>query len=242
MPYDPTKECPLCGEMIAVDAVKCRWCREFLEDEDGLPVSHHARRGLSRTSTRGGETDRDEDAEDSPFFTIGPSLWGLLGFFFTAMLFMVIAIFLISYPSGPIGGLVQKLAPDILDKQINQQIDRATGYVGMGMGVMILLTVILRTAQLKSIYYEVSPDRIEYGRGIFSRKIDNLDMFRVIDLKLHRSLLDCITGVGSVILVTKDETNPVFEFEKVADPKELYDVIKKASLDADRKQGVVHLD
>jgi uncharacterized membrane protein YdbT with pleckstrin-like domain len=112
----------------------------------------------------------------------------------------------------------------------------------MAIGVLTLLMLILRTAQLKSIYYEVSPDRIEYGRGIFSRKIDNLDMFRVVDLKLHRSLLDCITGVGSVILVTKDDTDPVFEFEKVADPKKVYDVLKKASLDADRKQGVVHLD
>ena len=43
-------------------------------------------------------------------------------------------------------------------------------------------------------------------------------------------------------LVTKDETDPVFEFEKVARPRALYDIIKKASLEADRKQGVVHLD
>jgi hypothetical protein len=67
-------------------------------------------------------------------------------------------------------------------------------------------------------------------------------MFRVVDIKLHRSLLDCITGVGAVKLVTKDETDPVFEFEKVANPKALYDVIKKASLDADRRQGVIHID
>ncbi|MHC5182112.1 MAG: hypothetical protein ACYSOW_09625 [Planctomycetota bacterium] len=43
-------------------------------------------------------------------------------------------------------------------------------------------------------------------------------------------------------VVTKDETDPLFDFEKVANPKQLYDIIKKASLEADRKQGVVHLD
>ena len=62
-----------------------------------------------------------------------------------------------------------------------------------------------------------------------------------MDIKLHRSLLDCLTGVGSVTLVTRDESDPAFEFEKVKNPKQLYDVIKKSTLVADRKQGVVHL-
>lgn len=239
MPLEPTKRCPLCGEVIHAEALKCRYCREFLEDDDGLPVSHHARRGLGRNTARRDGADPEENADDFALFAVSPSLWGLLGFFFTAVLFIVIAVFLLSYP---IGELVQKLTPRVLEESVVRQIDRYTGYVGMATGLLTLLMVILRTAQLKSIYYEVSPDRIEYGRGIFSRKIDNLDMFRVVDLKLHRTLLDCITGVGSVILVTKDDTDPLFEFEKVADPKDLYDVLKKASLDADRKQGVVHLD
>ena len=48
--------------------------------------------------------------------------------------------------------------------------------------------------------------------------------------------------MGAVTLVTKDETDPFFDFEKVANPKQLYDFIKTASLEADRRQGVVHLD
>jgi len=64
----------------------------------------------------------------------------------------------------------------------------------------------------------------------------------VIDLRLRKSLLDCILGIGRVILITTDETDPEFVFEKVRRSRQLYDIIKQASLDADRRSGVVHLE
>jgi len=113
-------------------------------------------------------------------------------------------------------------------------------------GAVILLVAVMRAAYrvlyLKSIVYQISPDRIEWNRGIFSRKVDNIDMFRVLDLKLRRSLLDCLLGIGKITLMTRDETDPMFEFEKIRRPREVYDYIKAASLAADRKQGVVHLE
>ncbi|MHC4542783.1 MAG: PH domain-containing protein [Planctomycetota bacterium] len=88
----------------------------------------------------------------------------------------------------------------------------------------------------------MNADRIEWSRGILDRRVDNIDMFRVIDLKMRRSLLDCIFGVGTVALVTTDKSDPEFVFEKMRYSRDLYDIIKKASLEADRKTGVVHLE
>lgn len=238
MPQEPTKRCPLCDELIHANAVKCRFCKEFLEDNEGLPVSHHARRG-PRRGAGANRADKKEQDDDFGILTVTPSVGGLMGFFITAAMFLGVAWFL-WFTS--IGDLAQKLIPKTLDERVIQQIDRYSDYVGLAAALLTVLTVMLRIAQLKSIHYEISPDRIEYARGIFSRKIDNLDMFRVTDIKLHRSLLDCMVGVGSVTLVTKDETDPFFDFEKVASPKKLYDMIKIASLKADRRQGVVHLD
>ena len=54
-------------------------------------------------------------------------------------------------------------------------------------------------------HYAVSTERIEYSTGVFSHRVDNLDMFRVVDIKLRRSFLDCIVGVGTVMLTTTDK-------------------------------------
>ena len=89
---------------------------------------------------------------------------------------------------------------------------------------------------------EVTPERIEWGRGIFDRRVDNLDMFRVIDLKMRRTVFDCIFGIGRVGLVTTDKTDPEFDFEKIRSPRQLYDIIKEASLDADQRNRVIHLE
>jgi membrane protein YdbS with pleckstrin-like domain len=113
---------------------------------------------------------------------------------------------------------------------------------GMGLFIFVPLVLLYKAFKLKMMHYEVTPERIEFSRGILDRKVDNIDMFRVIDLKMRRSLLDCIVGVGTVGLITTDKTDPEFNFEKVHRARRLYDTIKRASLEADRTTNVVHLE
>jgi len=110
---------------------------------------------------------------------------------------------------------------------------------GLGLATIVVLVLAIKMIKLKMIYYEVTPDRIEWGRGIFDRKVDNLDMFRVI---VRRSIFDVIFGIGSVKLITTDKTDPEFAFEKVRHCRLLYDVIKKASLEADKQNRVIHME
>jgi len=59
---------------------------------------------------------------------------------------------------------------------------------------------------------------------------------------MRRTVFDCILGIGTVGLITTDKTDPEFVFEKIRDSRRLYDIIKKASLEADKQSGVIHVE
>jgi len=141
---------------------------------------------------------------------------------------------------------VENLAGSLLGLKLTEEQFLAFEFyrvlAGVALAILVVVFLVAKAVMLKMIYYEVTADRIEWSRGILDRRVDNLDMFRVIDLKLRRSLLDCILGVGTVGLITTDKTDPQFVFEKIRDSRRLYDIIKRASLEADRRSAVVHLE
>lgn len=229
-----TKECPFCAETIRARAIKCRFCGEFLNSDKARAIERE-----KVSNTKLSEDEAAEDTEDNVLFAARPSLWGITSTIVKGMCLIILAGLLIKFP-------VEKLVDDLLNLRLTEnQISAAGMYreiTGVAIGLVVVLILVLKIVKLKMTYYEISPDRIEWGRGILDRQVDNIDMFRVIDLKLRRNILDCIVGIGSVGLITTDKSDPEFEFEKVHRPRELYDIIKKASLEADRHAGVVHLE
>ena len=234
-----TKSCPFCAETIRYEAVKCRFCGEFLPRNRRQAAAQSGLAAAPPQPEQAKQTPEDH-AEDNELLWAGrPSLFALAGSFLKAACFVAACWAVYRYRVTLPITYIPKV--DISVERL-AQIEAWADLAALGLAVAALLALAWKSLALKSVYYEVTPDRIEWSRGIFDRHVDNIDMFRVIDLKLRRSLLEYLLGIGTVVVTSKDESDPHFQFAKVHGCRRLYDIIKEAGLKADKKRGVIHLE
>jgi membrane protein YdbS with pleckstrin-like domain len=229
------KRCVFCAELIHIDAVKCRVCGEFLNTEKA--------KRLQEAAERRAQGLEDAGADGSVLFAARPSLLGLVGKAIKAVIMLAMAMFIYKYPLEDLAdGFLTRFSDFRMSDGQYFALGDWRQLLAVGYGIVVVLLFVLRVVKLRMTHYEVTANRIEYSRGIFDRRVDNLDMFRIVDLRLRRTVLDCLFGIGQVTLLTTDKTDPEFTFEKVRNCRKLYDIIKKLSLEADQSQRVVHLE
>lgn len=72
-----------------------------------------------------------------------------------------------------------------------------------GAAVAIVLVVWFRNL---AATYEICPDRLVVRRGIFIKSIDEVELYRVKDVRLDFSLINQLAGIGTIGITSSDET------------------------------------
>jgi uncharacterized membrane protein YdbT with pleckstrin-like domain len=73
----------------------------------------------------------------------------------------------------------------------------------VGIGFLIILAQWLHNV---AATYEVTGDRLIIRRGVFSKSIDEVELYRVKDIRLDYSLVNQWAGIGTITLLSSDET------------------------------------
>jgi uncharacterized membrane protein YdbT with pleckstrin-like domain len=114
------------------------------------------------------------------------------------------------------------------------------------------LLVVILTVGLAAVYfyfkrggtsYKVTTQRVVIDRGIFSKKMEQLDLYRINDFTVERPFGQRIMGTGNLRLVTFDKTTPIIELEGLkTNVVELYETMRKAVEKAQQGRGVRVVD
>jgi uncharacterized membrane protein YdbT with pleckstrin-like domain len=107
---------------------------------------------------------------------------------------------------------------------------RAIGNIGWALtGAIILpLAVALsRWLRTRCLRFELTTERLLVSRGVFSRRTDEVELYRVKDYTLIEPLALRLCGLGHIVVTTTDDANLRVVLRAVPDVRSLRDQIRK---------------
>jgi uncharacterized membrane protein YdbT with pleckstrin-like domain len=110
----------------------------------------------------------------------------------------------------------------------------------LGLAVVALAYAAVQWLLIKVRVYEVTTERIRMTNGIFTRRTDELELYRVKDTTLIEPLLLRMFSLGDIELTTHDVSTPVLRLEAVRNARALREELRK-SIEACRDQKRVRL-
>ena len=75
--------------------------------------------------------------------------------------------------------------------------------------------------------YEVDDDRLTCYKGLFKTTVDEMLLYRILDIKMIRTLGQKICGVGSILLYSADRTDSSFEIKNIKHPDKVRKFLSK---------------
>ena len=74
---------------------------------------------------------------------------------------------------------------------------------------LAVLIVLWKWLQTMAAKYEITPERLIVRRGIFMKTLDEIELYRVKDVRMDFSLLNQWAGIGNICVSSSDETTRV---------------------------------
>ena len=102
---------------------------------------------------------------------------------------------------------------------------------GLFLLFLLLIPVIYafwKWLQVHFIRYKFTDQRLISTTGIFSKKTDTIELYRVRDLELLEPFLYRLFKKGTIKMITIDTITPSFIIKAVPDPKGLFDKLRVA--------------
>jgi membrane protein YdbS with pleckstrin-like domain len=92
-----------------------------------------------------------------------------------------------------------------------------------------------------STKYKVSARRIETEEGVLAKKVETLELWRVLDVEYSQTLLDRILKNGRIKLISTDQTNPSLLLHGLPDHRALFEKLRDAVQAARQTQRPMEL-
>lgn len=105
-------------------------------------------------------------------------------------------------------------------------------------GIVLVFYLAFQVMYLARMEYIVTSDQIIFLHGVISHSTDYMELYRVIDYQQHRSLMQQLTGLKTVVIYSGDRNTPVMQLIGM---KEKDDVVKEIRRRVEYNKQLKHI-
>jgi uncharacterized membrane protein YdbT with pleckstrin-like domain len=80
------------------------------------------------------------------------------------------------------------------------------GLYFLGLTAISLLIILWRWFENMASKFEITEERLIIRRGIISKSIDEIELYRIKDVRIDFSLINQLAGIGRLTIASSDET------------------------------------
>ena len=149
-------------------------------------------------------------------------------FFWT--LFLLTILFLATWNDTGWLNLVSKFPEDVI---------KGVTIILMGIPVWKIMISYLT---VKNTNYQLTEERLITKKGILSREIDEMELYRVKDYQINSPFFQRIFSLGTIVLDTSDKSDPFLSLNAVKNPEKIRDMLRTQVEALRLKKGVREID
>ena len=115
------------------------------------------------------------------------------------------------------------------------------GGAATAVSLFLLLVLLYRYIYLRRMSYRISTEQLVSEHGIICRKVDYMELYRIMDFQEHQSLLQQLCGLKTVRILSTDRNTPRLDLIGIRKRDDIVPAIRERVEINKRKKGIYEI-